>query len=66
MAEMALDQVSAPHRVRRALAEAFLAGIARQRTLEGLVACFRYPVLAPECGIGHFYALYGIRPPSVQ
>ncbi len=47
-------------RVRREVAEDFLAGIARQRTLDGLVACFRYQVLAVECGIEHFYAFYGI------
>ena len=51
-------------RVRPAMAEAFLGCVARQRTLEGLAACFPHQVLALECPIAHFYALYGIRAPD--
>ncbi len=43
-------------RVREAMARAFLACVSRQTSLEGLAACFPYPVLAPECGIQVFYA----------
>jgi hypothetical protein len=46
--------------VREAMASAFLACIERQVSLEGLVGCFPYPVLAPECSIAHFYAFFGI------
>lgn len=44
--------------VRGAMTADFLAAIGRQRTLAGLVACFPYPVLAPECSIDHFYGFH--------
>ena len=45
-------------RVRQEVAEAFLACVERQRTLEGLVACFPHRVLALECPIAEFRAFY--------
>lgn len=46
--------------VRPHLAELFLEGIEKQKTLEGLKACFPYPVLRLQSSIEDFYAFYGI------
>jgi hypothetical protein len=46
--------------VRQAKAAAFLACVERQERLDGLVGCFPYPVLVPECDIAHFYTFFSI------
>ncbi|QBD76735.1 hypothetical protein EPA93_12255 [Ktedonosporobacter rubrisoli] len=44
--------------VRSALAQKFLAACCRELTLEGLLNCFPYRVLAPTCAISAFYEFY--------
>jgi hypothetical protein len=46
-------------RVREPLATDFLAGLRRQRDLEGIEACFPFTVLRPRCPIREFAAFYG-------
>lgn len=50
--------------VKADLAASFLDGIARATTLDALLACFPYQVLATSCDIAHFYTYYGVAAPD--
>lgn len=48
-------------RVKEEMATPFLACAGQQKTLEGILDCFPYQVLQPECPIQHFYDFYQIQ-----
>ena len=53
-------------RVKDLLTAAFLASVAKSRTIADLAACFPQSVYAVECDIAHFYRFYGVLHPIIS